>query len=103
MTGKKVNAKIKDKGLVIDNFDLDKEIVTLAIKAKLKAEQYNLMKVQVFDSSFCRGKTHFKIYSMETYLVFQSDYTYFKNIANSNHISTWTSKRLSYQSFKTPA
>ena len=45
MTGKKVNAKIKDKGLVIDNFDLDKEIVTLAIKAKLKAEQYNLMKV----------------------------------------------------------
>ena len=102
VTGKTVNAQIKEKGLVINNFELDKKIVTLAIKAKLKAEQYNLMNVQVFDSSYCRGKTHFKVDSMQTYLVFQSDYRYFKNIANSNYISTWTSKRLSYQSIKTP-
>ena len=66
--GEVCDKKIKEKGLVdksdisgvIDNSDLDKKVATQATKAKLKAEQDKIMKVQVFHSSYICGKNHFK-------------------------------------------
>ena len=64
---------IKEKELVnksdifwfIDNSDLEKKI------AELKADQDKIAKLQVFDSSFLRSKSSFKIDGTEIYLLFQ--------------------------------
>ena len=70
---------IKQKGLVnksdiavfIDNSDLNKKVATLATKTELKAEQDKLTKLQAFDSSYFRGKSHFEDDGNQNYLVFQ--------------------------------
>ena len=56
------------------------------------------MKLQVFNSSYFFGKSHF-----EDYLVFQPVYKYITKVANSNHISAWKSKGLSEESIKPSA
>ena len=70
---------IKQKGLVnksdiavfIDNSDLNKKVATLATKTELKAEQDKLTKLQAFDSTYFRGKSHFEDDGNQNYLVFQ--------------------------------
>ena len=61
----------------INNADIDKKIATLATKAELKAAQDKITKLQVFDSSYFRGKDHFKNNGTQNYLIFQPMYRYF--------------------------
>ena len=62
-----------------------KKIITLATKAELKVEQDKIIKLQAFDSSYFRDKSHFVDEdSTQNYLVFQPMYRFFKNIGNGN-------------------
>ena len=65
-------------------------------KSRTKAKQRKTK----HDSSFLHGKSHFEDNGTENYLVFQPVHRYFKNIANSDHISAWKSKGLSDESIK---
>ena len=106
-----LNAKIKEKKLVdkfdisgfTDNSDLDKKEAALATKAELKPEEDKKVKLQAFDSSYFRGKSHFDDIDTQNYILLQSIYNFLKRIANSNYISTWKSKELSHESIKSPA
>ena len=70
--------KIKEKQLVkksdisrfINNTNLDKKLATLATKAELKEEQDNITKLQAFDSSYFRNKSHSEDDETQNYLVF---------------------------------
>ena len=62
---------------------LDKNVATLATKAELKTEQDKLIKLQAFDSSYYRGKSHFKDDGTQNYLVM---YRYFKKIGDPDYI-----------------
>ena len=63
-----VDNSIKSKTLVdkstisgfINNADLDKRVATLVMKAELKANHDKIIKLQVLDSSYFRGKSHFE-------------------------------------------
>ena len=74
----------------------------LATKAELKTEQDKLLKLQAFDSSPFRGKSHFEEDGTQNYLVFQPMYSYFKRISNTDYISQWKSKGLSDEIIKPP-
>ena len=52
------------------------------------------MKFQAFKSSYFLGKNHFEDDGSQNYLVIQLVYRYFKNIANSDHISAGKFKGL---------
>ena len=73
-----LNTNIKEKELLnksdisgfIDNSNLDKKIAALTTKAELKAEKDKIVKLQVFDSSYFRYKSHFEDDGTENYLVF---------------------------------
>ena len=52
--------------------DLDAKLATLPTKAKLKAEQEKIVKLQAFNSnSFC-GKSHFEDDGTQNYLLLES-------------------------------
>ena len=61
-------AKKKEKGLLnksdiyspVKNSDLNTKLATLATKTKLKAEQDKIVKLQAFDSTYFRNKSHFE-------------------------------------------
>ena len=63
-----VDNSIKSKTLVdksaisgfINNADLDKRVATLAMKAELNANHDKIIKLQVLDSSYFRGQSHFE-------------------------------------------
>ena len=79
----------------INNADLDNKVATSATKAELKAEKDKIIKLQVFDSIYFRGKSHFvDDDSTQKYLLFQPIYSYFKRIGNTSHITSWSSKEL---------
>ena len=61
------------------------------------------MKLQTFDSSFSRGKSHFEDDGTQKYLVFQTVYKKFKIIANSYHILVSKSKGFPDRIIKPPA
>ena len=67
-----------------------------------------MKKLNIFDSSYFIGKSHFGEDGRQSYLVFQSMYRYFKGIfgvGNGNYIYHWQSKGLSDEkinSVKTP-
>ena len=73
-----LNTNIKEKELLnksdisgfIDNTNLDKKIAALTTKAELKAEKDKIVKLQAFDSSYFRYKSHFEDDGTENYLVF---------------------------------
>ena len=57
-----------------------------------------LKKLETFDSSYFRGKSHFEEDGTQNYLVFQPIQRHFKRISgvgNGNHIFCWKSKGLS--------
>ena len=56
---------------LIKNFDFSTKLETLATKAELKAKQDTIVKLQVFDSSYFHGKSHYKDGGMQNYLLFQ--------------------------------
>ena len=66
-TSQTLDAKIKQKGLVdkspiagfLSNAELDNKVAALT-KAELKAEQDKIIKLQTFDSSYFRSKSHFE-------------------------------------------
>ena len=72
----------------------------MATKADLNAEQDKVTKLQAFDSSYFRSKSHFEDDGIQNYLVFQPMYRYFKEIGNTDRILTWKSKGLSDESIK---
>ena len=59
---------MKQKGIVdrsnisgfIDNSNLEKKIATLVTNTELKVKQDRIVKLQAFDSSYFRGKSHFR-------------------------------------------
>ena len=61
----------------INNSDLEKKITTQATKAELKSEQDKIKKLQPFDSSYFRSKSHFEDDETQNYLVFQPIYRFF--------------------------
>ena len=80
-----VDNSIKSKNFVNKSAiaKLDKNVATLATKAELKTEQAKIIKLQAFDSSYYRGKSHFKDDGTQNYLVM---YRYFKKIGDPDYI-----------------
>ena len=87
MKGEIRDTKLKERQLVnksavagfIDKADLNKTLVTLAIKAEVKNKLENIIKLQAFDSSYFHGINDLEDDGAQNYLVFQSVYAYFKN------------------------
>ena len=77
-------------------------MATLATKAELKVELYKIIKLQTFDSSYFCGKSHFEGDGTQNYLVFQPIYRYIEKIGDTERISAWKSKGLSFESIKPP-
>ena len=67
-TAETLEAKIKEKGLInksnifnlVNRYDLNAKLVTLATKAELKAGQDKRVKLRTFDSSYFSDKRHFQ-------------------------------------------
>ena len=81
--------------------DFNNELSSL--NTKITANKNKLEKLQTFDSSYLRGKSHFEEDGTQNYLVFQPLTKYFKVIANTKYISSWKSKGLSDETIKSPA
>ena len=63
-----------------------------------------LKKLEKFHSIYFCGKSHFKDYGTQNYLVFQTTYRYFKRVSsNKDHILSRKSKGLSDESTKPPS
>ena len=58
-------------------------------------------KLKTFDLSYFIGKSHFEEDGTQTYLVFQQKSKYFKEIVNTDYVSSWKSKG-SAESIKPP-
>ena len=54
-----------------------KKVATSAAKADTKAQQHKIAKLQAFDSSYFRGKSHFENDGIKSHLVFQTMHRYF--------------------------
>ena len=80
-----VDNSIKSKNFVNKSAiaKLDKKVAALATKAELKTEQDKIIKLQAFDSSYYRGKSHFKDDGTQNYLVM---YRYFKRMGDPDYI-----------------
>ena len=99
-TSQTLDAKIKQKGLVdkspiagfLSNAELDNKVAALT-KAELKAEQDKIIKLQTFDSSYFRSKSHFEDDGTDN----------FKKNGNTDRISLWKSKGLSEESINPPS
>ena len=96
--------KLKKKHVSNTGFDAKLAQANVITKrnfdAKIIELENNIKKLQTFDSSYFRGKSHFEEDGVQNYLVFQPMYRYFKMITNTNYISSWKSKGLSAESIK---
>ena len=87
---------------LITKTDLDFELKKIydrvtSNKTKHLLVENELKKLKTFDSSYFKGKSHFKEDGTQNYLVFQPIYRYFKRIAgvdSGNCIYFWKSKGL---------
>ena len=86
---------------MVTKTDFNNELSSL--NTKITANKNELEKLQTFDSSYFRGKSHFEEDGTQNYLVFQPLTKYFKVIANTKYISSWKSKGLSDETIKSPA
>ena len=100
------DAKVTQKKLIQES-DLDRkikeEIKTLATKAKLKAEQDKIVKLQTHDLSLFIGQSYFVNNGSQNYLIFKSScktITTFSGLPFT--VSEWESKGLSNGKFKPP-
>ena len=71
-------------------------------KTKHFLVENELNKLKTFDSSYFIGKSHFEEDGTQNYLVFQPINKYFKVITNTDYVSSWKSKGLSFESIKPP-
>ena len=81
--------------------NLNRKIISNKTKHVLVQNEFK--KLQTFDSSYFRGKSHFEEDGVQNYLVFQPIVRYFKIITNTKYISSWQSKGLSDETIKLPA
>ena len=90
-------AEIESKYVIHTGFDsklAQADVITKRnFDAKIIDLENNIKKLQAFDSSYFRGKSHFEEDGVQKYLVFQPIRRYFKIIANTKYISSWKSKR----------
>ena len=77
---------------------LQKEILT----QKLLSLKIIKKKLQTFDSSYFKGKSHFEEVGVQNYLVFQPTCKYLR-IGNSDYVLSWKSKGLSNESITPPS
>ena len=58
----KKNELVDKSGIAVfvNKADINKKVATLATKSELKAEQDDIIKLQNFDSSYFRCKSHFE-------------------------------------------
>ena len=64
-----------------------------------------MKKLQLFDSIYFRGKSHFEEAGTQNYVVFQPMYRYFKRVSgvsSSDYIYFWKSKGLSDENITAP-
>ena len=69
-------------------------------KSKHSLAENELSKIKTLDSSYFIGKSHFDEDGTQTYLLFQPLNKYFKLITNTDYVSSWKSKGLSFESIK---
>ena len=70
-------------------------------KTKHLIVEYELKKLETFDSIYLRGKSHFEDDGTQNSLVYQTVYRYFKTVsANDSNILSWKCKRLSDESIQ---
>ena len=106
---KKFDARLARANL-ITKADFDTKLKSLNGKINSNKAMHLLIenefkKLQIFDSIYFRGKSHFKEDATWSYLVFQPIYRYFKKVAgvgSGNHIYFWRSKGLSDESITAP-
>ena len=97
------NTKVTEVSSLVKKIDFDTKLKKNSCRAtKNKAKhllvENELKKLQIFDSAYFRGKSHFEEDGTKNYLVFQPMYRYFKKIAgvgSGNYIYFWKSKGLS--------
>ena len=77
-------------------------ITTRNFDAKIIEIKNNMKILQIFDSSYFRGKNYFEEDGTKNYLVFQPIQKYFKLNANTLYILSWQSKGLSTESIDPP-
>ena len=65
--------------------------------AKITELENEIKRLQTFDSSYFRGKSHFEEDGAQNYLIFQPLYRYFKVVVNTDYVSSWKSKVLNHQ------
>ena len=71
-------------------------------KTKNESIENELKKLKTFDFNYFIGKSHFEEDGTQSYSVFQPKYKYLKVIANTDYVSSWISKGLSAEAFKSP-
>ena len=71
-------------------------------KSKHLLVENELKKLKKFDSIYYRGKNHFEENGTQNYLLFQPLNKYFKVIASTNYVSSWTAKVLSDENIAAP-
>ena len=71
-------------------------------KTKHLLIENELNKLNVFDLSYFREKSHFGEDGTQNYLVFQPMYRYFRLMTNTSNILSWQSKGLSNESINLP-
>ena len=71
---------------------LDSKIA--ANKTKNESIENELKKLQAYELSYFRGKSHFGEDGTQIYLVFQPLTKYFKVIVSTDYVSSWKSKGL---------
>ena len=98
-----IEGKIPDVSSLVKKTDFDTKLKKISDrvtknKAKHLLAENELKKLQKFDASYFRGKSHFEEDGTQNYLVFQSTYRYFKKIegvGSGNYIYFWKSNGLS--------
>ena len=75
---------------------------TAANKTKNESIENELKKLKTFDFNYFIGKSHFEEDGTQSYSVFRPKYKYLKVIANTDYVSSWISKGLSAEAFKSP-
>ena len=92
-----------DLNEMIKTLATNEEIKTSATKAESKAEQDEIAKLQIFDSSLFIGQSYFDKDGIQLYLVFQPIYktiTAFSGLTSTT--LEWESKGLSNEKFTPP-
>ena len=98
-------AEIENK--YVSNTGFDSKLVQANVSTKINFDpkiielENNIKKLQTFDLSYFRGKSHFEEDDVQNYLVFQPIRRYLKKVANTKYISSWRSKGLSDETIKT--